>query len=157
MLALSSSCPRGPIVEVGTYQGGTAWDLAGRALDWGAELHLFDTFTGIPYKAEDDSIGVGTFSDTDVERVRAAVPLAHIYKGLFPETLPADLTGIGLAHIDCDQYQAVLACIDHLGPRMLPGGMMFFDDLMLAGCARAVRERNLPLRSSPGGRDYVVF
>src|SRR5262245_328780 len=94
-------------VEVGVYKGGSAWHLAKIAREQGRELHLFDTFSGIPYKDEIDSLDIGRFADTSLEAVRKAIPDAHFYAGVFPDTMPAELTGIAFAHIDCDQYHSV--------------------------------------------------
>lgn len=157
MIRVANGCARGPIVEVGVYHGASAWDLAAVALEWGVELHLFDTFTGIPWKEPDDAHSIGDFSDTTVAAVLEAVPMAHVYEGIFPATLPASLTGLGLVHVDCDQYQSVAACIDLLGPRMLPGGMMFFDDIQLPGCSRAVRERRPRGYTTPSEREFFIF
>lgn len=128
MLTAARETPLGPFVEVGVYKGGSAWHLARLAQDQGRELHLFDTFSGIPYAEPSDNHKVGDFSDTSAEDVAAAIPYAVLHVGLFEDRLPPDLTGIAFAHIDCDQYRSAVAVIDMLGPRMLKGAVMWFDD-----------------------------
>lgn len=135
-----STPPRGCIVEVGVYQGGTAWQLAIVARERDVPLYLFDTFTGIPMQGEDDPHKVGDFGDVDEAAVRAALPDAIITKGVFPET-SFDMFPISFAHIDTDQYQSIKDCIDTLYPMMVIGGVMLFDDYgHLAGATRAVEE-----------------
>lgn len=138
--------PPGDFVEVGVYRGGSAQVLATVAEEQHRRLFLFDTFTGIPYQGAMDHHRPGDFGDTSLEEVKRAVPSAIIVDGVFPDTLPrAEQLGLGkvaLAHVDCDQYQSVLACCVELAPRMLLGGVMVFDDYdCLTGARMAVEER----------------
>lgn len=136
--------PSGDFVEVGVYQGGSAAALAQVVREHGGRrLWLFDTFAGIPFQLEGvDHHQPGDFADTSMEEVQRAIPEGTCVSGIFPQTLSDDVGPIAFAHIDCDQYQSVLDCIDHLGPRMVSGGVMVFDDPdVLAGAALAVRER----------------
>lgn len=135
--------PAGDFVEVGVYQGGSALVLYGIAMQQGRQLWLFDTFTGIPYADPElgDRHKVGDFKDTNLDALRAAMPAAQFMVGLFPETLKPEPRAIALAHVDCDQYRSVRACIEELGPRMVPGGVIVFDDYnALPGAKRAVEE-----------------
>jgi O-methyltransferase len=132
--------PPGDIVEVGVYKGGSAAALMQVCREQDRRLHLFDTFTGIPYACDDDTHKVGDFADTSLAAVRQALPEAFIYPGIFPGTLPAALDPIALAHVDCDQYQSVLDCCVYLSPLMAPGGVMVFDDYdVLPGARLAVQ------------------
>jgi hypothetical protein len=141
MLETARETPSGPFVEVGVYKGGSAWHLAQLAQEQGRELHLFDTFSGIPYAEPGDNHNVGDFADTSADVVAAAIPYAVLHVGLFEDRLPVDLTGIAFAHIDCDQYRSALAVIGMLGPRMLPGGVMWFDDYNCTwGVTKAVND-----------------
>jgi O-methyltransferase len=137
---LAATAPPGCFVEVGVYQGGSAWHLANVARDQGRLLHLFDTFSGHPFADKDDTNKAGDFGDTDAEAVRKAVPDATLYIGVFPDTLPSWLTNIAFVHCDCDQYQSVGSVIDELWPRMVAGGIMAFDDMDTHGGEKAIRE-----------------
>jgi len=132
--------PPGDLVEVGVYQGGSACALADVARTQGRRLFLFDTFTGIPLRdSARDSHKVGDFADTSIDAVREAIPDAVIAQGVFPLTLTDDVGPIALAHVDCDQYESTLACCKLLGDRMVPGGVMVFDDYdVLPGAKEAV-------------------
>lgn len=141
MCELAAMTPMGGcFVEVGVFKGGSAWHLAEVARERGAELHLFDTFTGIPFADPDDSNATGDFADTSLEAVQCAITDAITHPGIFPDTLPADLGPISFVHCDCDQYRSVRSVIDRLVPRMLPGAVMVFDDTDTVGGRRAISE-----------------
>jgi hypothetical protein len=121
--------------------GAKAGDTVALRPDPGA-LHLFDTFTGIPFAHPGDGHAVGDFADTDEAAVRALIPAAVFHVGTFPQTMPPDLPGIAFAHIDADQYQSIADAIDRCGPLMVPGSVMWFDDCgSLQSADRAVLER----------------
>lgn len=130
----------GCFVEVGVYRGGTGWHLARVAQSRGEQVFLYDTFTGIPYKAEDDFHTPGDFNDTSRDEVAAAIPYASVVEGLFPESI-VPMPAVSFAHIDCDQYQAIVESVKALVPMMMDEGIMVFDDFgCLDGATRAVRE-----------------
>lgn len=134
-------CPSGDFVEVGVYKGGTAAALAGVAREQGRRIFLFDTFKGMPHASAGDHHKVGDFADTSLQAVRKAIPHAICKAGVFPQTLSPEVGPIALAHVDCDQYESVKACCTDLAPRMVPGGVMVFDDYdVLPGAKRAVDE-----------------
>jgi len=143
MCAVAAATPPGDFVEVGVYQGGSAVKLAAVAADQARRLWLFDTFTGIPEQTDGvDFHKIGDFSDTSVGAVRELLPDALIVVGDAAETLPATDTGpVAFAHLDCDQYATYRACIVELSPRMVRGGVMWFDDYgALDGATKAVDE-----------------
>lgn len=155
---ISRSAPVGNIVEVGVWRGGCAWYLAELALERNVELHLFDTFTGIPVHSEIDIHAIGDFGDTDFETVRGFIPCAHFHVGIFPDTLTDDVQNISVVHVDCDQYFSIKACIERLRPRMLPGGLMFFDDYGMPGAQKAVHDCGLTLPPRVGhATPYITF
>jgi hypothetical protein len=129
LLRVARRTPPGTWVEVGVYTGGSAtllYNICNPNI-----LHLFDTFAGIPMSnpAMGDRHGIGEFDGSHaLDGLRRLMPDARFHVGVFPETLPDDLDNVAFAHIDCDQYQSVRDCITHLWPRMVPGGVMWFDD-----------------------------
>jgi asparagine synthase (glutamine-hydrolysing) len=65
-----------------------------------------------------------------------------LVQGLFEETLPRRPPApIAFAHIDCDWYDPVRLCLDHVMPSLSPGGAVIFDDYHdYGGCKVAVDE-----------------
>lgn len=84
----------------------------------------------------------------DVSRAMAGhgVPVdgraVTLHKGLFEDTLPrAPVRQVALAHVDCDWYDPVKFCLDYLGSRLSPGGMIVIDDYHdYSGCHTATDE-----------------
>ena len=70
--------------------------------------------------------------------MKHALPGAIVIKGVFPES--AIPTGpVAFVHLDCDQYQSIMDSVCYLLPKMLPGGVIWFDDYgHLDGATRAV-------------------
>lgn len=141
MLSFAKTVPAGCFVEVGVYQGGTAWHLAQLAADEGRQIYLYDTFTGIPCKDESvDVHQIGDFGDTSVDAVREAIPTATVVAGTFPASA-VTMPPVAFAHVDVDQYQSVKESAQYLLPRMVHGGIIWFDDFnCLPGAAKAVYE-----------------
>jgi len=157
MIALARETPPGCFVELGVFMGGTAWHLARLAIRQDREIHLFDTFAGIPEAgAEDIEHHPGEFA-ADESQVRRAIPAAVFHVGQFPETMPRDLTDIAFVHVDCDQYASAIAAIEEFFPRMVPGGIMLFDDYgCTSGVTRAVNERFIDIfKLTAHGKAYV--
>jgi len=139
MCEAAGKTPPGAFVEIGVYKGGSARALADVAVAQGRELHLFDTFTGMPIADERDSHKVGDFADTDEATVRALIPEAVFHVGVFPATAPADMGPIAFLRIDADQYQSYMDAIAWATPLMAKGGLMWFDDCgVLPSADRAV-------------------
>lgn len=141
MANIASVSPPGSFIEIGVYQGGSAFVLDYLAQSQNRALHLFDTFSGMPEKSGIDMHELGDFSDTSLDLVKKHIPEAIYHVGIFPDTLPTWLQGIAFAHIDCDQYESVKAACLLLPRRMVRSGIMYFDDYgCLAGATQAVDE-----------------
>jgi O-methyltransferase len=140
MAATAETMPPGNFCEVGVYKGGSAEYLHEIAVRQGRTLYLYDTFTGIPERSNIDDHRIGDFGDGDLEATRRACPTATILVGIFPGTI-VPMGELAFCHIDCDQYESIKACCQLLGPMMVPGSMMWFDDpLQLDGATAAVNE-----------------
>jgi hypothetical protein len=151
------NCPPGCIVEFGVYKGGSAWHLAKVAREQGRELHLYDTFKGIPYRIEIDNHLVGDFKDGDYEGICKLLPEAHVHKGIFPDTL-VPMGPVAFVHVDADQYQSIKAAIDVLGPLMVKGGAMIFDDVpVLRGATQAMVDSGLKYELTAANKALVRF
>jgi len=130
----------GDLAEIGVYRGGTALLMAEALQGSTRQLHLFDTFCGMP--SSDPAIDLhrsGDFADTSAEAVSALLSdfsNVHLYPGLFPDTLPGDWSNkfFSLVHVDVDIYDSALACCQFFHPRLRPGGVMIFDDYGFPSC-----------------------
>jgi hypothetical protein len=157
MLSVAGNTPYGCFVEVGVYKGGTAWHLDRLALDQGRMCYLYDTFTGIPYTSPVDYHQVGDFKDTDFEEVVRMMKVSQVVKGIFPESA-VFMTPIAFVHLDCDQYQSIIESCRYLEPKMVKGGVIWFDDSpILAGAEKAVMELYGDRVQILGGKHYVTF
>jgi hypothetical protein len=158
----------GIVIEAGCALGGSAIVLA-RAKDPHRALHVHDVFGMIPEPTQDDgsdihqrydkiksgqAAGIGgdpyygyepdlmgkvreTFAAFGLPVEANAVTLV---KGLFQDTIVGD-EPVALAHIDGDWYESVRTCLDRIGPRLSPGGVMVIDDYFYwSGCRKAVDE-----------------
>lgn len=146
---------RGEIWEAGVFQGGTALMLrrlieacAGADASNRTAMRLFDTFQGMPATRDDlDLHREGDFSDTSLDAVKSLVgnePWIDYRPGLVPDTFAGlgDCT-VRLAHVDLDIYEGILSACEFIYPRLVPGGMMVFDDYGFWTCpgARAAVDR----------------
>lgn len=139
----------GEVWEAGVYQGASAILLKlliqeAQAAPAGEPtvLRLFDSFEGLPQiKHELDLHFGGEFGNSSLEQVvemLGAEDWIDFRKGWIPATFDglAD-TRIRLAHVDVDFYQSVLDCCEFIYPRLVPGGIMVFDDYGLPSCPGA--------------------
>lgn len=107
----------------------------------GNQLHLFDTFEGMPETDERLDIHAdGDFADCSLERVEERVRnfgtgLVELHQGLIPETFSGlESHRIAFAHIDVDIFRSVQDCCEFIYPRLVPGGFMVFDDYGFESC-----------------------
>ena len=127
----------GEMAEVGVYRGGTARLLARACPE--RLLHLFDTFSGLPPVDPDiDLHRESEFADSSLETVRnylAGLENVRLHPGTFPASA-RELAGrrFGFVHVDVDIYRSTVDCLDFFYPRLLPGGVMAFDDYGWEGC-----------------------
>jgi hypothetical protein len=142
---------------VGVYKGGTAHLLHQLAMMQGRILYLYDTFSGIPWKSLVDMHEIGEFSDTSLAEVQSICPEAVITPGIFPASA-IDMEPVAFAHLDCDQYRSYQESIEYLSPRMVPGGVLWFDDsTSLYGARLAVMEHFSDRLKVHKGKHYVEF
>lgn len=149
--------PRGAIVELGVYKGGTAWHLVQVACEQSRRLLLFDTFTGIPEAGPLDTHKIGDFGDTSVDAVREAIPDAEFFVGKFPDSRPMHLPIISFVHLDCDQYETTRHALHIFSRRMVFGGIIWLDDYNALESARRAVEAVFPnhVKTAECGHKYI--
>ena len=118
----------GDFAELGVYKGGSA-----RLLSYLTDnrVYLFDTFDGMPDTDIVDKHQKGDFNDTSLESVKAYLSDRNnvtLMPGFFPETTKGIDTKFSFVHIDADIYQSTKDALEYFYPRLLPGGILMFDD-----------------------------
>ena len=148
-----SKLPSGDILEVGVWRGGTGCLIAQRAKLCGlaSVIYLCDTFDGVVKTGSSDRhYSGGEHSDTSEERVaRLATSLdlnVRILAGTFPEQTGGEIEQgkFRLCHIDVDVYESGRDVFDWVWPRLVPSGVVVFDDygfLSTGGITRLVNEK----------------
>jgi O-methyltransferase len=154
----------GAFVECGVWKGGSMMAVARTLLRLGrtdAALYLFDTFEGMtPPTCHDVSRSgrsaaalLAEEQDRDTSWLWARAPLAavqaavrsvgypqeqvHYVKGRVEDTLPArEPEQIALLSLDTDWYESTRHELEHLYPRLQPGGILIIDDYGWWGGAR---------------------
>ena len=156
----------GVFIEAGCALGGSAIVLA-KAKHPQRPLFIHDVFGMIPPPNEEDgedvhrryqriksgqAAGIGGdpyygYETELVDKVRGSfaasgVPVdtnaVSLVEGLFQDTITGD-EPVALAHIDGDWYESVRTCLERIGPRLSPGGVMVIDDYFhWSGCRTAV-------------------
>lgn len=143
-LARHAAGLEGAFAEIGVYRGGTAWLLRSVTEPAAKDLHLFDTFAGMPETdLARDLHTAGDFADTSLASVRTFVgegPRVHYHAGRFPDTAGPDLGDrFAFVHVDVDIAQSVTDACELFYPRMVPGGVLVFDDYGFTSCPGAKR------------------
>jgi hypothetical protein len=156
----------GDFVECGVYAG------AQPAMMWRAcydtkkfrQIHLYDSFEGIPIAGPNDRMqpGIGAIPEEEkTGELRSSgvsvcslpavqnhlrswgVDLARtsFYPGWFQSTVPqAPMAKIALLRLDGDLYESTKVCLEHLYPKLSVGGFCVADDYQLPGCRDACQE-----------------
>jgi hypothetical protein len=144
----------GDVVECGVWRGGSMQAIARVLAAHGAtdrELHLFDTFEGMPPPTEEDiqrggptaeellrtkprTAWVWAIADLDdvragMEQVDYPAERVHYHPGLVEETIPgAAPEQIALLRLDTDWYSSTKHELEHLYDRVPSGGVVIIDD-----------------------------
>lgn len=141
----------GDVIECGVYKGGATIALAKVIAGTGKVIHACDTFEGMPRPTDHDNFHQqGDFSDTSLESVEQRWREAGVrdiivpHRGLFQDTLPTMSDNrYCFAFLDADYYVSMLQALEHVYPRISPGGWIVVDDygwIHCEGCKIAVDE-----------------
>ncbi len=146
----------GAVVECGVWRGGIAQLCALKLIQEGdvsREFFLYDTFAGMPEPTDRDIHGRGGWSARDrwvrsqteshnrwiyapldaaqrvIESTGYPAEKIHFLKGLVEETIPETVPEeIAFLHLDTDWYASTKHELEHLWPRVVPGGVLIIDD-----------------------------
>jgi O-methyltransferase len=146
----------GDAAELGVYKGGSAMLIAAAYAAADKPIHLFDTFNGMPAPAPDKdnpAHKLGEFVKTSAESVAeflAGFPNVRIHPGVFPDSAAAVRERkFGFVHVDAVIYQSVRDACEFFYPRMVPGGVMVFDDYDSPQCPGAALAVNSYFHDRP--------
>jgi O-methyltransferase len=143
----------GGILEVGVWRGGTGALMAKRALmdGSGSAVYLCDTFEGVVKAGSNDThYKGGEHADTSehiVEDLLRTLDISNvkILKGIFPNDTAHRIdpdARFRLCHIDVDVYQSAKDVMAWVWDRMVPGGVVVYDDYGFETCKGITRYVN---------------
>jgi O-methyltransferase len=166
----------GDFVECGVWRGGSSMLAAlalNRAGDTGRRLYLYDTFAGMPEPGEldvnvlgesarptwqseqRDDVNEWCYSSLDEVRgnlLSTGFPAerVNLVEGRVEETIPATMPErIAVLRLDTDWYESTLHELEHLYPRLSPGGVLIVDDYGYWAGARAAVDRYFDSLAEP--------
>lgn len=123
--ALDAVSLDGLFLEFGVSGGLTVNFIAERVQ---CTVHGFDWFHGLPTDWR-DGIQKGAWSTNG--KLPEVLPNVVLHEGLFEETLPgfveSNRASVAFVHIDCDLYESTKTVFRYLGPQMVPGAVIHFD------------------------------
>lgn len=146
----------GDVVEFGCYVGTTSLFLARllRAVAPERQLHVYDSFAGLPQKTSKDASPAGEqFQPGELHATKAqlvkyfrqaGLPLPIIHKAWFNDLQSDDIPRcVSFAFLDGDYYESIRASLRLVWPHIGKGGCIVVDDYTseaLPGARRAVDE-----------------
>ena len=151
----------GAIVECGVWRGGSMMAAARTLLeqhDETRELFLFDTFSGMPTPTSadvrHDGVAAATLhadgwcaageADVRANLASTGYPMQRVrlVAGRVEDTIPAMAPPqVAVLRLDTDWYESTRHELEHLYPRLAPGGILVIDDYgWWQGARRAVDE-----------------
>ena len=125
--ALAQAKLEGLVLEFGVYNGKSIRNIASIV---NTEVHGFDSFEGIPENWNDEPSGSYS-ANGELPVVPSNVTL---HQGWFEDTLPKFIKEnsgpIRFMNIDCDLYSSTKTIFDLLGPQVVPGTVIVFDEFI---------------------------
>jgi hypothetical protein len=121
----------GMALEFGVYRGETLRKIAQARGE--KQVYGFDSFQGLPEFWLPDH-QAGRFGPDDPAGVQGPPeePGAELVVGWFDETLPGFLEAhpgpVAFLHVDCDLYSSTTVVLEHVGPRLVTGSVVVFDE-----------------------------
>ena len=126
----------GDFVEVGCNAGYTSVIIQKVLTEAKSDraFHAYDSFEGLPPVHPKDENAyeageMGTSLELFKQNFKAlGLPLPHVHKGWFAETLPGTLPDkIAFALIDGDLYESTKTALEHVYPRLVKGAVCLFN------------------------------
>jgi hypothetical protein len=140
-----ASQTEGCVIECGCYKGGSTVNLSLATALAGRELHVFDSFEGLPapqngdgehilhFDQKIDTYEAGMYAGS-LDEVRANVArlgdvgVCHFHRGWFEDTLPGFDVPCVTAFVDVDLCSSLETCVRAIWPLLVDGGALFVHE-----------------------------
>ena len=149
LVAEVAKLPAGKLIEIGVWRGGTGSLIAKKCQLAGIrdELYLCDTFKGVVKAGSlDATYSGGEHADTSkapvLELIRTLnLDRVHVLEGVFPDESGDSLRDqrFRFCHVDVDVYESARDINAWLWPRLVPGGIVVYDDYGFHSCVGITR------------------
>jgi len=157
----------GDFIETGVWRGGACIFMRAILEAYGIKdrnVFVADSFKGLPppdttkypddagdYLHEMDFLAIDR---ADVEARFAAYGLldgqVKFIEGWFEDTMPsAPVESLAILRLDGDMYGSTMVVLEHLYPKLSPGGFCIIDDYCLPNCRQAVHDYFRKVNISP--------
>jgi O-methyltransferase len=157
----------GDTAECGVMNGASSWFICEHFEGSGKTHHGFDSFEGLPEPEQVDGDywrrGDASAAEETARANLRGFPV-ELYRGWIPERFEevADRS-FCFVQVDVDLHQPTRDSVEFFYPRMVPGGIMLFDDYgseMSPGAAKAiddfVADRPEPLIELPTQQAFLI-
>jgi O-methyltransferase len=145
LIKQSQKLEKGSIIEIGVWRGGTRALIATHAKNCGIAdpIYLCDTFTGVVKSSTEDSDYENSeHNDTSLQLVedllikKLSLDNVKLLQGIFPEDTShlIESERFRFCHVDVDVYQSAKDIVTWIWDRMVPGGIIVYDDYGFASC-----------------------
>lgn len=142
----------GDFIEAGIWRGGAVIFMRALLYAYGInqrQIIAADSFEGIPQNVKFRHDPVDAWSDRwsasleevmgNIERLGLLDDRIEFLPGFFADSLGAIANrNFALIRLDSDSHDSVMTSLEHLYPRLSPGGIIIIDDWHLVGCRFAV-------------------
>jgi len=135
---------KGCIVEAGAYKGAGTAKISHFASFKKRQLHVFDSFEGLPGNNEQHTISTQGHSIKDwfkegnfagsLDEVKKNVndygvsEIVTFHSGWFENSLPSFKEPVAAAYLDVDLASSTKTCLKYLYPLLVPGGVIYSQD-----------------------------
>jgi predicted O-methyltransferase YrrM len=155
--AISDRVP-GDVIETGVWRGGGTIFMKAVLDVYGATdrcVWVADSFEGLPppnvekYPDDRGSTFWKQTLDVSVDQVKRNFEMygllddrVKFLKGFFSDTMPtAPIGKLAVLRLDGDMYESTYVCLEHLYPKVSPGGFVIVDDYgCVPECAKATED-----------------
>lgn len=150
----------GCVAELGVYKGGALQAMAESVPE--KTCYGFDTWAGMPAESwkEGDNPPPGALADVSFSNIVNRMPAnCKLVRGLFPQSAANVEERFCFAHVDFDYEKSTADAIEWLKPRMVPGGIIAFDDWhepTTPGIAKAIEAAGLTVIESVRNQCYWI-